>query len=675
MNFVYPGFLWASLVILIPIIIHLFHFRRYKKIIFPHVRFLQDIQRETQSVKKVRNLLVLISRILAILFLVFAFAQPFIPANSSRINPASDVVGIFIDNSFSMEARGKDGPVFEEAKEKAREVVGAMGNSTRFLLADNAGLISNRLFNRDDAIRRIDDMQIGHIPQNLTECLKIMRNGLDKNGVGRKNIFLISDFQKTNAFDPPNFLDSTFQITAVPVSAEQGRNISIDSAWLDDPQLTLNEAFTLNVKVTNQGESEILESTISLDVDGVRKSAAGFDAQAGESKVLSMGVTLTKTGWQKGQLRIEDEDLPFDNDYFISFNIKEVVKVLVVNGKSSNPYIDKLWGSDSYFALTNSFQGNLDLGNLKKSDLLILNEMDQLGNGIVESIKSYVESGGTVLVVPKVDAQNGYFINLTSALGLPGFGPETKTSVQISGIDANHPLFAKVFQKIPSNPDFPAVRRFYQLDQAGASVLLRMSNEQGFLVGKMLGNGQAFALASPLNEDWSSFPQHALFVPILYKMALSRSSDFPLSHTISRSNLFKSVVESGKMQGEISLKAGDMVWMPVLNQMGLVSYIDAGDATMPAGNIETLFRDSLVQITSFNYHRSESVSDIYSTDEIKTNLPGCVMNVASGGDMELSRSIKEQRLGKRFWKACVILALIFLAIEILLLRLWPTRQV
>ena len=79
MKFAYPEFLYALFAIAIPIIIHLFNFRKFKKIYFSNVEFLKEVQQETQAKSKLKHLLILLSRILAIVFLVFAFAQPFIP--------------------------------------------------------------------------------------------------------------------------------------------------------------------------------------------------------------------------------------------------------------------------------------------------------------------------------------------------------------------------------------------------------------------------------------------------------------------------------------------------------------------------------------------------------------------------------------------------------------------
>src|ERR1035437_7143569 len=122
MKFLYPQFLFALFAIAIPIIIHLFNFRRFKTIYFSNTRFLKQVKIETQSKSQLRHLLVLLSRILAIACLVFAFSQPYLKSKTNATESVEKAVSIFVDNSFSMEAQGGEGTLLDEAKKKATEI-------------------------------------------------------------------------------------------------------------------------------------------------------------------------------------------------------------------------------------------------------------------------------------------------------------------------------------------------------------------------------------------------------------------------------------------------------------------------------------------------------------------------------------------------------------------------
>jgi len=134
MNFLYPGFLFALIAVAIPVIIHLFNFRKFKKVYFSNVQLLKEVEQQNSSREKIKNLLILLSRILAIIFLVLAFAQPYIPQNNQKNSGLSNSVSIYIDNSYSMEAVNKDGNLLDEAKRRAKELIKGFGLNDRFQL-------------------------------------------------------------------------------------------------------------------------------------------------------------------------------------------------------------------------------------------------------------------------------------------------------------------------------------------------------------------------------------------------------------------------------------------------------------------------------------------------------------------------------------------------------------
>jgi len=109
MSLVYPSFLWALSALVIPIIIHLFNFRKTTRIYFSNTRFLKQVKEETTQKRRLKQYLVLASRLLFLFFLVMAFAQPFLPAKEEMGQQST--ISIYIDNSYSMAS-----PVAEKTK-------------------------------------------------------------------------------------------------------------------------------------------------------------------------------------------------------------------------------------------------------------------------------------------------------------------------------------------------------------------------------------------------------------------------------------------------------------------------------------------------------------------------------------------------------------------------------
>ena len=674
MSFVHPNFLWALCLLAIPIIIHLFHFRRYKKVLFPNVKFLKNVQKQTQSIKKVRNLLVLFARLLAITFLVLAFAQPFKPIDNRALDSSDQVIGIYIDNSFSMDNDGKQGPLIEEAKTKARELVKSYRATDRFIVNSNTSSTITPV-NQDDAISLIDNVEVGKTTKPIKDIVFGLNRSLTNNGTAQKHVYLFSDFQLTADSDLQEALDSNTLITAVPLQPIQNSNLSIDSAWIESPVIQLNEPIELQVKISNLGEDALNGGSVYLEVNGERKSVTGFDINGNASTTIEIGFTTKTPGWQRIQVGIEDNPIIFDDTYFLSFNVKPNLNVVVVNGKEPNVFLNRLFEPDAYFNVTNQLAGNVDLSALPTTDLLILNEVTEIRSGMIAAISEYVSSGGNILLIPSKEQNTAQLDNFTKSLSIPGYGTLITQKTKVGRLDINNPLLSKVFTKIPDNPNYPVVEKYYRLNTDGKAQysLLLMENEDVFLSESKLGTGHVFQLACPLEPSWSNFQNHGLFVPILLKMTMNRSIDFPLANTIGNQNIFKAVPESRSMQGALSLKSTTSEWMPVVNSVGSTSFIDAGFDQLTAGNIDLKTNDSLLQVVAFNFNRSESNNIFLSNDEIVQKFSDVKVDFMDNPTTYVQETVTQYRFGKQFWKACIILALIFLAIEILLLRFWPTE--
>ena len=123
MRFVHPEILWALTALAVPVLIHLFNFRRYKKIAFSNVSFLKEVKSETTKSSKIRHLIILICRLRAFAALIFAFAQPFFPTGVSEKMNGTRAVSVYLDNSLSMQGQSEGVSFLESSKQKASALV------------------------------------------------------------------------------------------------------------------------------------------------------------------------------------------------------------------------------------------------------------------------------------------------------------------------------------------------------------------------------------------------------------------------------------------------------------------------------------------------------------------------------------------------------------------------
>ena len=202
MNFLHPNILWFLSLLAFPIIIHLFHFRRHKKLYFSSLRFIQSFQQEKKAIKKVKDLLILLLRILAILFLVLAFAQPYTGSISDAKAAEDSLISLYIDNSNSMSAKGINGELLSQAKENAKEIVSQFPTNQRFIIASNElNGIQERTLNRQDALFEIDQIKYTPVQRNLNTVINWQREVSSKeqknnSKLNKINYIILSDFQK-----------------------------------------------------------------------------------------------------------------------------------------------------------------------------------------------------------------------------------------------------------------------------------------------------------------------------------------------------------------------------------------------------------------------------------------------------------------------------------------------
>ena len=113
MHFKHPEILYFLFLLVIPILVHLFQLRKFKKTYFTNVKLLKELQQQTQKSSTIKKWLLLATRLLLLAFLIFAFAQPFFEAKDES-NKKNELI-ILLDNSFSMQAKGANGELLKKS--------------------------------------------------------------------------------------------------------------------------------------------------------------------------------------------------------------------------------------------------------------------------------------------------------------------------------------------------------------------------------------------------------------------------------------------------------------------------------------------------------------------------------------------------------------------------------
>ncbi|MGB3948292.1 MAG: BatA domain-containing protein [Bacteroidia bacterium] len=684
MNFSYPSFLFALSAIAIPIIIHLFNFRKFKTVYFSNVRFLKDVKQETQSKSRLKHLLVLAARILAITCLVFAFAQPFIPVDSRKVISGEKVVSIYIDNSFSMDAVNKNGTLLDEAKKRALEIISAFKPSDRFqLLTNDFEGKHQRLVNKEEFIQLLDEVKLTPAVRSTSEVVARQSDILQQSEAKAKVSFLISDFQKTITNTDKLKNDTSIMFNMVPLLAAEKNNIYIDTCWFETPVRQVNQVENLHVRIKNSSENSIENNAIKLFVNEQQKTPASFSIEKDSETELVLSFVSRETGTQHCRIELNDYPVTFDDKFYFSFEVAKNINVLSINSSANTNatktnYINKLFGTDSLFVLTSVLENSIDYSALANYNFVILNELKSVSSGLAQELKRFVNNGGSLLVLPNSEIDVVTYKDFLTNLNVDYYLDKDTANTKVDKINVEHELYKDVFDKktfSATNLNLPLVNEHYTISKSSQSVqenLLRLQNGNSFFNQYSIGKGKVYLSAVSLHPDFSNFAKHAVFVPTLYKAAIYSQVYKPLFYTIGSSESIETLTNlSGENTYHIKSINNDFDIIPEHKILDSKTEILVRNQIQRSGNFNLFAGTDLLNGLAFNFNRKESDLHCYKANELMLKLEEQGLDnytVLEVGAQSMQQSLMDIQQGKKLWKLFVVLTLLFLAIEIALLR-------
>lgn len=677
MQFVNPLFLYGLFALAIPIAIHLFNFRRYRKVYFSNVELLRNFQKKTRKRSELLHYLVLAARILTITALVLAFAQPYIPSGEKLITGGVNVAGIFVDNSFSMEAGSNDGRKLDEAKKKAAAIAEAYDADDLFqLLTNDFEGRHQRLVPRDEFLLMLREVKPGPMYRSLAEISSRQAALLLDKRYPSSSAFVLSDFQKSTVLSVLPDSTSGFTSFMVPMLSGTSGNLYIDSCWFENPVLRINQTAGLNVRISNMSEDNLEKIPVKLTINGEQRAVAAFDIEPWGSLTTTLNFSTTSTGTQKAVVEITDYPVIFDDNYYLVFEVSESLPVLVVNPGDENAYLNSVFSLDSVVKLSNSPLRQTNFAEISNQHLIILNGIDNLSSGAIAELETYVVQGGSLLVFPPEKAGVESVNQLLNSLEAPSYGVVDTAVSRVSTMNKNHPLFQNVFDNVADkgNPDLPFVKKHFELLNplnGMADPLMTLDNGNPFFTMKYYGRGKVYISAVSPEDGWSNWPRHALFVPVMLNIAFQAENQAPLSYFPN----IRAGIDVGRYKPtgdnvlNISREDGSGEFIPEVRQVNGRNVYFVNDYIQEAGFFRLKEDDKTIKELAFNYHRRESdlrCADIAALRAIEKELPG--VELLAEGKRELTQLIAERNHGLKLWKWFVLAALLFILIEVLLLR-------
>ncbi len=639
MHFKHPEILYFLFLLIVPILVHLFQFRRFKKEYFTNVRFLKSLSIQTRNSSKIKKWLLLACRLLLITLLVLAFAQPYFDAKDTT-NKTNEMY-IVLDNSFSMQAKGKKGELLKRA---VQELLEQTPENATFSLLTN----SDQYWDTDiKSIRNsLQNIKYSATPFQLDNIVSQIKN---HKSAFKKDIIIISDAIGIGFKDLKNFDTNNTPYFIIP-TAEQKNNTSIDSVYINE---TLDNFYDISVELSHHGNDfKPVSVAIYNQNKLIAKTAANF-----ETSKKTLNFTIPKRDFH-GYVSIIDNGLIYDNTLYFSIANPSQTTVLSIGETEKSNFLSRIYTNDE-FNYHNSDIKSLDYNAIEKQNTVVLNELEEIPQALQITLKSFVEKGGNLIVIPseKTTIQN---INpFLSNFGTIQFKPLHKTEKLITKINFNHPLFGGVFENKITNFQYPKTKSSFIIS-GSAPVALYNQDQTAFLSSSSNGVADIYLFSAPINTLNSNFQLSPLIVPTFYKMATSNKKSAVNAFTIGNKNT--SLVDVSLTKDAIlTVKNDAEQFIPIQQILNNKVKLIFNDYPEEAGNFKIYSQKEFIENISFNYNRTES-----NLAEINKNVLAeyeIIPSVTSVFD-----SLQTNRTDHQIWKWFVIFALLFLITEMTIIR-------
>jgi hypothetical protein len=635
MQFKHPEILYFLFLLAIPILVHLFQLRRFQKEYFTNVRFLKEISMQTRKSSQIKKWLLLFTRLLLLTCIIIAFAQPYFKASDSN-NTGNEMV-LLLDNSFSMQAKGSQGVLLKRAVQDILENTPA---GQRFSVITN----TEAFYDTDVKSVQKDLQNLKYTDVPFNPGFLLTKAGAKNPNTG-KDYVLITDAVNLDAKNLKKF-EGLKSVYAVVPEAENKNNISIDSVYIFQ---VLDNFYEIKADLQAYGD---FESDVPVALYNgknlIAKTVVKFDSPKKTSTF-----TIPKKDFN-GYLSVSDNSLEYDNTYYLSISKPLKANVTAIGDVAKNAFLGRIFTADE-FNYTNTALSALDYNSLEKQDAIILNELKEIPQSLITTLKDFYAKGGNIVLIPSAESS---LQNLNAFLGNFGsstFKPLTQTGRKITKIAFNHPLYQPVFERKVDNFQYPDVKASFTLSGSALPVL-SYDDQTPFLASVTNRLGNLYVFAAPINKTNSNFQNSPLIVFTIGNMGQNSSKTGISAITIGQNqSLLLDVVLSKDEVLTVKNETSDFIPMQqLLNNKVKLSF---GDYPEQSGNYGIYKGDQNLKNISFNHARTESNPALQNKAVLdkftKTDSVATVYN-----------DLKSIRTASEIWKWFVIGTLIFLLLEL-----------
>jgi hypothetical protein len=527
MGFLAPAFFAGLAALAVPVLIHLIQRERKDAVVFPSLMFIRQVPYKSTRRRRIRNWALFLVRCFAILLMIAAFTRPFFKRDLAASGPLANAreVVLLIDRSYSMGY----GDRFERALEAARSAIASIGPEERATVVffDAGASVANQATGDHLRLRTaVDSAKVSSSATRYGPALKLAQGILETSELPRREVLLISDFQRTGWDGGEGVrMPAGTVVTPVQITDADTRNIAVAGATFRREPQGGRERVTATARLVNRGTEDVRGLPVSLDLDGreiqsLNVSIGANDAATAVFQPFTLGVAE-----MRGTVRIAGDALAADDRFHFVLAPGQAVNVLVLDGGTtqSTLYLERALaiGDQPPFRTETRRAAQFRAGDLAGRSAIVLNDAPFPPGEAGRRLEAWVRDGGGLLAVlgPR-SASAGWGEGSALMPGTPGRVIDRSSGGALGTIEYSHPVF-EVF-RAPRSGDLSAARFFryrsLALADSTTRVLARFDDGAPALVEANAGRGRVVVWTSTLDNFWTDLPLQPTFLPFLHQL-------------------------------------------------------------------------------------------------------------------------------------------------------------
>ncbi|MCP4724570.1 MAG: hypothetical protein GY863_06025 [bacterium] len=690
MTFLQAIFLYGLIAVTIPLVIHLLSRRKKNPVLFSSLYFLKLLENRKIRRLKIRQILLLILRMLLIALIVFAFSRPTVTGGSGEEYSDEEFISavIIVDNTLSTSAVKNGNSVYSMIRNRALEILDMLKSGDEIFL-----LFTGSEENPDDVEayydpetvkRQIRSSGYNYRSGSLNAYITKAYDKLEQSTNLNREVYVISDFHKSSIGEeaiPQTQDDDRFPVKMfhAEVDIEGMENAGIQDVSIRNQVFEQNKEIGLRAVINNYSITSMEDILVSLYVDGKRIAQKNIDLEPFSPETIEFSFIPGKGGIVTGVVEIEDDALSTDNRRYFTIDIPEKLNVLIIHDdQEENEFIEAVF-SESFNKLFDPvfiYSDQVNSVDLKRFDVVIYNGCNMWSESDVFRMKNYLTGGGGIIIFPgnntDIDSYNDlpaeeFSLPLAEKISGKLHDPDNERAgfITISEVDFMHPVFFNMFSDPDPVIDYPRIFKSVDLRINNSSnVIIDLTNGKPFLTVTNSERGKIAVFSSKPSLTWNTLPVKGLFAPLMHRVVIFLSeSDFMENGDIKVGDAI-SFYYNGSIS-DLNITSPEGTEYKLTPEISAESYrVNFSETVEPGIYVCSAGND---QFRKFAVNTDPVESDLNPMDNDRLEmLIGTNPLYIIQPDSDIETSIKESRSGKEIGDYFLIIILIFILIEFII---------